>query len=228
MSDFSILGLSIWWINAFIIIVIFHIFVGLPNVLYLCNVYKNLFLSSKRGKLKGMEISKLNCKAYLTWIDDNIHMNNGVYFSQFERGRRDWFYRVGAYQFFKQYNSSRSVVLTAITTRFRKEIKPMNSFQVHTKLIYFDDLHIYLEQRIISSINGMVHCIAYADCSFVDKTLNKRTETYSFIKFVGITEDEKSKLINNPPQSLLHWIEYLHNSSTEIRAESGLAPKKDK
>ena len=100
----------------------------------------------------------------------------------------------------------------------------MATFQVFTKLIYYDDLHIYLEQRIESSSNGMVHCIAYADCSVVDKKLKKRAKTDNFIK-LGITEDEKQQLMNNPPQSLLHWIEYLKNSSSEIRREWS-APKK--
>merc|ERR1712176_1592215 len=109
----------------------------------------------RRGPLRGTETSELAVRAYLTWIDDNIHMNNGVYFSQFERGRRDWFWRVGCFQFWKEYKCN--VVLTGLTARFRKEIGIFARFQVHTKLIYFDELHLYLEQRIVSTDNGFVH-----------------------------------------------------------------------
>ena len=64
MSEPSSLGLSmVGWVNTIIIIaLLFHIFVGLPNVLYLCTVYKIFYVSWKRGKLKASEISKLNGK----------------------------------------------------------------------------------------------------------------------------------------------------------------------
>ena len=227
MTGFDLLGLSfVAWLIITVLLLILHMVIGLPNVFYLFKVYRNFGLSWKRGTLKGLEISKLKSKAYLTWIDDNIHMNNSIYFCEFERGRRDWFFRIGFYTFSQKYNCG--VVLAGITTRFRKEIKPLVAFQVHTKLIYYDESHIYLEQRIVSTSNGMVHCIAFADCSVVDRKLKKRTSTDNFIKFIGLIDGEKKQLKSNVPQSLLHWIEYLSNSSSEIRAESGLAPKKQK
>ena len=212
------------FLNTAVLLLIFHIYFGLPNVLYLCTVYKNFFLSSRRRKLKALEISKLDSRAYLTWIDDNIHMNNGVYFSQFERGRRDWLWRTGCYAFWKKYQCS--IVLTGLTARFRKEIGIFERFQVHTKLIYFDELHLYLEQRIVSTANGFVHCIAYADLSLVNQTTGKRAKTADFIRFIQLTEDEQKEMTAKCPQSLLHWLDYLKNSSSEIRAESGLSPKK--
>ena len=211
-------------LNVAVLLVIFHIYFGLPNVLYLCTVYKNFYLSSRRTKLKALEISKLDSRAYLTWIDDNIHMNNGVYFSQFERGRRDWLWRMGCYAFNKEYQHN--IVLTGLTARFRKEIGIFERFQVHTKWIYFDELHLYLEQRIVSTTNGFVHCIAYADLSLVNQKTGRRAKTADFITFVGLSEEEKKEMNKKCPESLLHWLDYLKNSSSEIRAESGLTPKK--
>merc|ERR1712176_697174 len=137
----------------------------------------------RRGPLRGTETSELAVRAYLTWIDDNLHMNNGVYFSQFERGRRDWVWRVGSNAFFKQQKCN--IVLTGLTARFRKEIPALSAFQVHTRLIFFDELHLYLEQRIR---DGMVHCIAYADLSIVDTEIGKRANTEKFISFLGLTD----------------------------------------
>ena len=68
----------------------------------------------------------------------------------------------------------------------------------------------------------------YTDCSIVNKETKKRATTNNFIQFIKITENEKKQLKQKVPSSLLDWIEYLKNSSTEIRAESGLAPKKTK
>lgn len=163
-------------------------------------------------------------------------MNNGVYFSQFERGRRDWFFRVGSYKFFGQFNQG--FVLTGLTTRFRKEIEFLQPFKVITKLLYYDDYHIYLEQRIISQ--GFVHCIAYADCSIVNTKTKRRAKTDTWIKFLGLADDNNDNNDNDensdakkdcqpvltPPPSLLEWIKYLKASSNEIRAEAGLPPKK--
>ena len=171
----------------------FHIFVGLPNLLYLCTVYKNFGLSWYRGPLKALESSVLEARAYLTWIDDNKHMNNGVYFSQFERGRRDWFFRVGSYKFFSQFDQG--FVLTGLTTRFRKELEFLQPFKIITRLLYYDDYHIYLEQRIISQ--GFVHCIAYADCSIVNVKTKRRARTDAWIKFLGLSDDSNEKQKSN-------------------------------
>ena len=194
-------------------------------MIYLSTVLINYAMSWRKGKLKALEVSKLQSKAYLSWIDDNIHMNNTVYFNLFEKGRRDWFFRVGTAHFIKQFNCN--IVLTSITTRFRKEIGMMQNFEIHTKLIYYDEFHIYLEQRVVASNNKMISTVAYADCSVIDNAQRRRAKTNDFIKFLNIPYVKKKKLIESVPRSLLHWIEYLKQSSAEIRAESGLLPKKD-
>eukprot|EP01084_Bolivina_argentea_P001151 2110_1 len=225
MSELTVCGISIGiWFNVLMLFLVFHFYIGIPNILYLCTVYKNFVLSWKRGKLKALEISTLNSRAYLTWIDDNIHMNNGAYFSQFEKGRRDWLYRIGSSQFYKLTNCK--FVLTGLTARFRKEIQPLDTFQIETRLIYYDELNIYLEQRILCK--EMVCCVAYAQCSIIHKQTIKRTNTNNFIKFLQMTDNEKPKITKNAPLSLLHWIDYLRNSSSELRMESGLSPTKTK
>ena len=71
----SVMSVSIFtWINTAIISGAFHVYVGFPNVLYLFTVYKNVFLSWRRGTLRATATSKLDGRAYLTWIDDNLHM----------------------------------------------------------------------------------------------------------------------------------------------------------
>ena len=220
------MALFVLYFTIAVILLTFHIAVGFPNVFYLGTVYKNFFHSSRRKKLKPLEISKLDSRAYLTWIDDNIHMNNGVYFSQFERGSRDWLWRVGC----SAFNSSHrfrdcGIVLAGTTVRFRKEIGIFERFQVLTKLIYFDEKHLYFEQRIVSTANGFVHCIAYRALSFVNLKAGKRAKTDDFIEFIGLTEGEKKEMTAKCPQSLMHWLNYLKHSSSELRAESGLTPK---
>ena len=223
--DSTIWGFSIiTWSNAIVVILSFHYFIGIPNLIYLCTVLLDFFKSWRRGKLKASEISKLKSKAYLSTIDDNLHMNNQVYFKYFEEGRRDWFFRVGSYGFLRKYNCN--IVLTSITVRFRKEIQILQSFEIHTRLIYYDEYHIYLEQRVIAIRNRMVCTIAYADCAVISNTEKRRAKTNDFIKHLNIPHVNKKKLIENAPSSLLHWIEYLKENSSEIRAESGLLPKK--
>ena len=103
----------------------------------------------------------------------------------------------------------------------------MQTFEIHTKLIYYDEFHIYLEQRVVASNNKMISTVAYADCSIIDNAQKRRAKTNDFLKFLNIPYVKKKKLIESAPRSLLHWIEYLKESSAEIRAESGLLPKKE-
>ena len=149
-------------------------------------------------------------------------MNNGVYFSEFERGTFDWLWRVGRGfpAFNKQYQCN--IVLTGLATRIRREIGIFRMFQVHTKLIHFDEKHLYLEQRIMR--HGFVYCAAFADLSVVNQKTGRRTTTTNFIKFIGLSEEGKMEMRAKCPQSMFDWLDYLRKSSAELRAGSGLTP----
>ena len=209
-------------LNVAVLLFISHISFGLPAFFYLCTVLYHRIRSSRRSKLEAFDVSVLNRWAYLSSIDGNLHMNNQVYFSEFERGAWDWLWRVG--NGFPAFNRKyrQNVVLTGLTTRFRREIGLFRQFQVLTKLIHFDEKHLYLEQRIVR--NGFVHCSAFADWSVVDQRTGKRTTTEDFIRFIGLSDESKMQMITKCPQSLLHWLHHLKDSSSELRAESGLTP----
>ena len=208
--------------NVAVLLLIFHISFGLPAFFYLCTVLYHRLRSSRSSKLEALDVSVFNRWAYLSSIDGNVHMNNQFCFSEFERGAWDWLWRVG--NGFPAFNRKyrQNVVLTGLTTRFRREIGLFRQFQVRTKLIHFDEKHLYLEQRIVR--NGFVHCSAYAEWSIVDQRTGKRTTTESFIRFIGLLDEAKMQMITKCPQSLLHWLHHLKDSSAELRAESGLTP----
>lgn len=144
-------------------------------------------------------------------------MNNVRYFKEFERGRRDFLYRIGIYNFYKKHNVN--TVVNSITTRFRKSFTILQEFNINTKLIYVNERNIFIEQRIVK--DSFIHCIAYVSMSVINKQTKKSISTNNFLQYFNIKKDDF--ILND---SLKYWIDHLKQSSNELRIESGFIQNK--
>ena len=238
-----------WWklgfVVTFLFCVAYHISVGFPNVIYVVWVYRNFLESYLRSKFGGKQQAnecRISSRVWLSWIDDmsRLTVNNGMYLLQFERGRRDWFARNGITQLF--HEKQIGVVLTAINTKYHcgkasQSLQLLDKFWIVTKLIYYNEKHLYLEQKIVSSSaaaaktgsgsDANVICTAFAQISVVDFKLKKKTKSELFMNHCALSQDEKDELkcLTSELKELSHWIKSLQESSAELRKESGLKPK---
>lgn len=83
-----------------------------------------------------------------TDLDPLGHMNNGVYFSIFDLGRIDLMLRSGTYRRFRK--AGWFGVVTAETGTFRRELKPFRRFELETRVLGWDERHLYYEHRVYS------------------------------------------------------------------------------
>ncbi|KAJ3085047.1 hypothetical protein HK102_000369, partial [Quaeritorhiza haematococci] len=74
---------------------------------------------------------------YRVWPDDvdlNIHMNNGSYNKHLDFARVDWMASMSGLPFLRTHRASTA----AVSTWFRTEIKPFQTFEIITSLLTYD------------------------------------------------------------------------------------------
>jgi acyl-CoA thioesterase FadM len=116
------------------------------------NMFLRLIVVVVRARLRGqaptLGAGRIPLRVRLRDLDPLGHMNNGVYFSIFDLGRIDLILRSGMYARFTQRGWY--AVVTAETGSFRRELKPFRRFDLETRVIGWDERHLYFEHRIVS------------------------------------------------------------------------------
>merc|ERR1712037_16087 len=83
-------------------------------------------------------------------IDPFLHMNNSRYLREMDFGRYDFYIRTGLRRQFSD------TVLNACLIRYRRAISVCTLFKVETKVVWVENRSLYLQQRIISLLDGFV------------------------------------------------------------------------
>lgn len=100
------------------------------------------------GKIEPLDTCRTPLRVRLRDLDMLGHMNNGVYFSIFDLGRIELMLRSGLYTRFNKQGWY--AVVTAETGSFRRELKPFRKFELETRIIGWDERHLYFEHRLLS------------------------------------------------------------------------------
>lgn len=91
--------------------------------------------------------SVLTMRAWPTDLDINRHVTNGRYFSMADLGRLDFLLRSGAWRIVWQ---QRALPIVGDTwAKFRREIKPFERFEIHTRLLGWDEKWVFMEHRFM-------------------------------------------------------------------------------
>lgn len=120
------------------------------------------------------------------------HMNNGVYFSIFDLARVDLMLRSGLFSRF--HRQGWYPVVTAETATFRRSLKPFRRFEVHTRILGWDERHLYLEHRVTSG--GKLTTTAVIQARFLSRTGER------------VAPEQLIGLLDEPPQRphLPEWV----------------------
>ena len=102
-------------------------------------------IAAPRAEL--LATTRINLRVWPNDLDLNLHVNNGRYLALADIGRIDWFVRTGALRLARRQNAL-PVVGDAIA-KFRRDLKVFQTFQVHTRLIGWDDKWGFLEHRFV-------------------------------------------------------------------------------
>ncbi len=104
-----------------------------------------LLTSLLRSRMGVLEESRVTMRVWPWEMDFNLHLNNGRYLSLMDLGRVDLLVRSGIG---RVVLSRRWLpVLGGATMRFRRPLGPLQTFELVTRLVGWDEKWIYLEQR---------------------------------------------------------------------------------
>lgn len=101
----------------------------------------------RRAQIDVTEVGRRTFRVWPTDLDVFNHMNNGVFLTLLDLGRLDLMLRTGFWQRMKKRNWYPVVVAETIT--FRKSLKLWQEFDIETKLIGWDDVAYFIEQRFV-------------------------------------------------------------------------------
>jgi acyl-CoA thioesterase FadM len=88
--------------------------------------------------------------AFRVWphdLDPSIHMNNGRYLTLMDLGRTDIMLRSGLWR--EVWRNRWTPIASAITIRFRRELRTFQKFRLETRLVSWDATLVVMEQTFL-------------------------------------------------------------------------------
>ena len=110
-----------------------------------------ILTATRRGALKlPVDASVIALRVWPHDLDVSLHMNNGRYLTLMDLGRTDILLRSGLWR--EALANKWTPIASAITIRFRRELRPLQAFRLETRLLCWDATLVVMEQTIV--ING--------------------------------------------------------------------------
>ncbi|XP_056378856.1 protein THEM6 [Hyla sarda] len=148
-------------------------------------------------------------------LDFLLHMNNSRYLREADFARLSYFTRSGLFGAIHSIGSG--MVMAASTIRYRRSLRLLETFEIRTRLLCWDEKAFYVEQRFVTPKDGFVCAILLSRQHITGNSPDKVVQTMC------------KRKVESPefPDEVMHWIDYNDNSSQKLRAESG-APDNSK
>ncbi|XP_055843461.1 protein THEM6 [Episyrphus balteatus] len=134
------------------------------------------------------------------------HMNNARYLRELDFARFHYYGLTGLYEEVKKLGGG--AVQGASSVRYRRTIPIFHPYKIDTKLIWWDDKAIYLEQQFITIADGFVRAVALSkqcitNCNVID-VMKKFPE---------------GKTAPAMPEELKLWLQAIEVSSDKLRKD---------
>ncbi|XP_066992072.2 protein THEM6 [Anabrus simplex] len=137
------------------------------------------------------------------------HMNDARFCREMDFARFSFYDRNGLYAEIRRRKGG--VMLGASTIRFRRSIPIFSLYRVDTKMIYWDDKNVYLEQQFVTPRDGFVRAVALIKQAVVGPDVNELME--EVLKKTG-----GGSKPDMPPE-LQQWLDCLETTSARLRAK---------
>lgn len=141
-------------------------------------------------------------------LDFNLHMNNSKYLREMDFGRFAIYIEKGLRKALKHHGAV--MLVGAISIRYRQSLQLFQKFEVHTRVLAWEEKVMYLEQRTITTADGFVAAIALVRMAI------KGTTIPELLKVIC------GHIVTSPIPSaeLRAWQESISFSSKQLREES--------
>jgi acyl-CoA thioesterase FadM len=134
----------------------------------LVRLIRVLISSLFRTRLDILDVSMVSFRVWPNDLDFNGHMNNGRYLTLMDLGRIDLILRVGLGKYV--LTGKWMPIVASAKIRFRRSLGPFKKYQLHTRLLCWDDKWFIVEQRFMVKDRSVA--IAYVKALFRDRNGN--------------------------------------------------------
>lgn len=154
--------------------------------------YLRAFYHQFRAKQKSelnhpFEESAINMRVWPWDIDMFMELNNGRYLTLMDIGRFELGERMGLFKALKK--NQWGLMVGAVSTRYRRRLRPFQKFKLRTKILYFDDRWFYFRQWFVTASGA--HASFLVRTAVVSK--GGLVPTSNVVKAMGIDEQELHK-----------------------------------
>ncbi|MBT2372611.1 thioesterase family protein [Pseudomonas fluorescens] len=171
-----------------------------------------LFRRPWRKPVDGAATTVIRMRVWPTDLDLNRHVTNGRYFTLADVGRMDFVLRTGAFRVALRH---KAVPIVGDTWgKFRRELKLFEAFEIHTRMLGWDEKWSLMEHRFIS--NGRVVGVVVMRGLF--RSAKGTIPPAEFLRELGVSE-----LSPPMPQWLTDWANSCDGMSGQLREEEGRA-----
>ncbi|MAS25320.1 MAG: thioesterase [Oceanospirillaceae bacterium] len=96
----------------------------------------------------GMETTVISMRVWPNDLDINRHVTNGRYFTMADVGRMDYVLRSGAIKVALKHKSF--PIVGDVWGKFRRELKLFETFEIHSRMLGWDEKWVFMEHRFVS------------------------------------------------------------------------------
>ena len=160
--------------------------------------------SLRKDKVALLDEVETQWRVSLFDVDLYGHMNNGRYSMIMDLARIDYSIRIGALPYvFKQ--GLKGVVASA-HLQFKSSLKPFQKYQIHTRLLYWDDRAFYFRHEFRSASGPQnekerVHAICYVRTVFVRRsTILRSNDVFTITGYENNRPPLDPELLTRFPQ----------------------------
>lgn len=135
------------------------------------------------------DTSRLSFRVWLHDLDLSLHMNNGRYLTLMDLGRLDIMLRSGLWR--EVWKQKWTPIASAITVRFRRELRPFQKFRLETRLLCWDRTLVVMEQSFFidgGSRDGQLAARALFKGGLYDRKARAFVPVSRLMDSIGVSE----------------------------------------
>ena len=98
-------------------------------------------------KVNLLATTRIRVRVWPNDLDFNLHVNNGRYLTLADLGRLHWFARTGLLAMARRERAL--PIVGDVIAKFRRELKPFETFEIQSRLVGWDEKWAFLEHRFV-------------------------------------------------------------------------------
>ncbi|KAJ8922817.1 hypothetical protein NQ315_007852 [Exocentrus adspersus] len=134
------------------------------------------------------------------------HMNNARYVRDLDFARFHFYERTGLYD--EITKAKGHVLQTASNIRYRRTIPLLNAYKVTTKIVYWEEKTLYIEQQFITLSDGFIRAVVLSKQGTIGLNVPE-----IMAKLTGKDISYRP----TPPEELQDWLSSMEKSSARLR-----------